>query len=134
MIDPKILKESQQIVLRQNKTDGRWQEFIVDKDSRILAVEEFKPFEKSKLESSEPNNYEELKKNYYETYKKGEELPPFQLVLPNLDNNELEPPEVDIDDDYETEREPEIEEESEEDEDQEKEPQESDCQLKESEE
>jgi hypothetical protein len=63
-------------------------------------VEDIKLFEKSKLETAKPNNYEELKKNYYQTYKKSEEAKPYQLDLPYIDDKELdlsncEPPETD---------------------------------------
>jgi uncharacterized protein YfkK (UPF0435 family) len=96
MIDPKILKEGQSIVLRQNKNNGKWQEFIINKEGRILAVEDVKLFEKSKLENQKPNNYEELKKNYQYLSKKEELSPPISISedLPDLDNKELEPSEV----------------------------------------
>lgn len=96
MIDPKVLKEGQQIVLRQNKINGKWQEFIIDKNGRILAVEDVKLFEKSKLEATTPNNYEELKKNYKYLSKTEQSPPPISINedLPELDNKELEPPEV----------------------------------------
>lgn len=99
MLDPKILKTGQSIVLRQNSNNGKWQEFIVDREGQILAVEDVKLFEKSKLESIQPNNYEELKKSYQYLSKTEQSPPPIEINEPlePLDNNQLEPPEEDID-------------------------------------
>lgn len=100
MIDPSKLKAGQRIELKQDKK-GEWQEWLIDKDNNIVAVEDIKPFEKSKLEQATPHNYEELKKNYVYLSKKEELSPPISIFDPlePLDNNELEPPEIDVPDD-----------------------------------
>lgn len=92
MIDPSALKKGQKIVLKQNSISGKWQEFIVDEHGRILAVEDVKLFEKSKLESQQPNNYEELKKNYQYLSKKEELTPPISINedLLGLDNENID--------------------------------------------
>ena len=110
MIDPSKLKAGQRLELKQNK-NGVWQEWIVDKEGQILAVEDVRLFEKSKLESQEPNNYEELKKNYKYLSKTDQSPPPISINEPlsplTLNDPETEIPNCEPDD-------PEIEEEPEE--------------------
>lgn len=106
MLDPRKLKAGWQIQLQQDNK-GQWKEYLLNKEGQIVAVEDIKLFEKSKLEASTPNNYEELKKNYTYLSKKeelsppisiSEPTPPFSLAIDepeDIDPLNCEPPEDD---------------------------------------